>query len=180
MLLTLHETLLFVAPETVEVKVCELPKSTDAVAGVTVTLTEEGIGGGGVGMTELAIAPPQPAAHAAAASRARTSAAERGCTVAQESETAFSERGRMHWRNAGEVPARLAMAELEARSRNSPGKHGKLLESRDLGCALLRKWNAARKSKARGEVGPAPVLELGCRRSVSFANCARWPGSRLE
>src|SRR5216684_4156690 len=127
MLLTLHETLLFVAPETEEVKVCELPKSTDAVAGVTVTLMEEGVGVGDVGVTELAIPPPQPAAHAAAARRVRISAAEGDCTVAQESVTAFSERGRMHRRNAGEVPARLSTAEPEACSRNLPGTHCKLL-----------------------------------------------------
>ena len=56
--LTVQETLVFVAPDTAEVKVCELPKSTDAVAGVTATLMEEGVG---VGTTELAIPPPHPA-----------------------------------------------------------------------------------------------------------------------
>ena len=61
--LTVQETLVFVAPDTAEVKVCELPKSTDAVAGVTTTLMEEeeGVGVGGVGTTELAIPPPHPA-----------------------------------------------------------------------------------------------------------------------
>ena len=59
--LTVQETLVFVAPDTAALKVCELPKSTDAVAGVTTTLMEEGVGVGGVGTTELAIPPPHPA-----------------------------------------------------------------------------------------------------------------------
>ena len=58
---TIQKTLVFVAPDTDEVKVCELPKRTDAVAGVTTTLMEEGVGVGGVGTTELAIPPPHPA-----------------------------------------------------------------------------------------------------------------------
>ena len=67
------------------------------MAGVTVTLMEDGVGAGtgGFGTTEPAIPPPQPAAHATAASSANNSPAEDGCTVAQESVTAFSERGRM-------------------------------------------------------------------------------------
>ena len=61
--LTVQEALVFVAPDTAALKVCELPKSTDAVAGVTTTLMEEeeGVGVGGVGTTELAIPPPHPA-----------------------------------------------------------------------------------------------------------------------
>ena len=59
--LTVQETLVLVAPDTAEVKVCELPKRTDAVAGVTATLMDEGVGVGGVGATELAIPPPHPA-----------------------------------------------------------------------------------------------------------------------
>jgi len=51
----------FVAPDTAEVKVSELPRSTDAVAGATATLMEAGVGVGGIGTTELAIPPPHPA-----------------------------------------------------------------------------------------------------------------------
>ena len=95
--MTLHRTRVSVVPVTAEAKVCGLPSRTDAVAGVTVTRMEDGVGvgTGGFGTTELAIPPPQPAAHAAAASSANNSPAEDGCTVAQESVTAFSERGRM-------------------------------------------------------------------------------------
>ena len=59
--LTVQETLVFVAPDTAEVKVSELPRSTDAVAGATATLMEAGVGVGGIGTTELAIPPPHPA-----------------------------------------------------------------------------------------------------------------------
>jgi hypothetical protein len=110
--LTIQETLVFVAPETAEVKVCEVPKSTDALAGVT--LMEEGVGVGGVGITELAMPPPHPAAHAAVARKSRIRIArECCCASALESVKAFSERGRMKWRNAGEVPAKVAIAETE-------------------------------------------------------------------
>src|SRR5882757_6785763 len=110
--LTVQETLVFVAPDTAEVKVCELPKSTDAVAGVTATLMEEGVGVGGVGTMELAIPPPHPATQTAIATKSGVCGArECECAVARESVTAFSERGRMHWRNAGEVPAKAAIAE---------------------------------------------------------------------
>ena len=65
--------------------------------------------------------------------------AERESAVGRESVTAFSERGRMHWRNAGEVPAKAAIAHGELCLGNWPGKHGKMLELRELGWVLLRK-----------------------------------------
>jgi hypothetical protein len=54
-----------VVPVTVGVKVCALPKSKEAVAGVRVTLTEDGAGKGGGGCIaeELVTALPQPRAH---------------------------------------------------------------------------------------------------------------------
>jgi len=95
--LTLQETMLFVAPETREVKVCESPNSTDAVAGFTVTLMEERLGVGGVGMTELAIPQAHPAAHIAVARKSRIRRQkECGCASALESVTALSERRRMN------------------------------------------------------------------------------------
>jgi len=64
---------------------CVLPKRSEAVAGVMVTVTEEEGGGGGGGgtTTELALAPPvlpaQPSVQAAAPRRMRSgSAAKRG------------------------------------------------------------------------------------------------------
>jgi hypothetical protein len=44
--LTLQVTLVSVAPVTVAVKVCALPKSSEAVAGVMATLMEDGVGVG--------------------------------------------------------------------------------------------------------------------------------------
>jgi hypothetical protein len=41
--LTLHETSVSVAPVTVAVKVCVLPKRGDAVAGVMAMLVDEGV-----------------------------------------------------------------------------------------------------------------------------------------
>jgi hypothetical protein len=83
--LTLQETVVSMAPVTVARKVCVLPKRSEAVAGVMVTVTEEEGGGGGGGgtTTELALAPPvlpaQPSVQAAAPRRMRSgSAAKRG------------------------------------------------------------------------------------------------------
>ena len=82
--LTLQETVVSVAPVTVAVKVCVLPKTSEAVAGVMVTVTEEEGGGGGGGTTtELALVlpvlPAQPSVQAAVAKRMRSgSAAKRG------------------------------------------------------------------------------------------------------
>ena len=64
-------------------KVCVLPKRSEVVAGATVTVIEEGVGGGWTA-AELAPAPPllpaQPTVYAAVARRARIgSAAKRGC-----------------------------------------------------------------------------------------------------
>src|SRR5437879_10108291 len=74
--LTLHVTLVSVAPVTVAVKVCELPKSTETVAGVTVTLMEDGVGvgggmGGGGGWTTAESPLAQPAAHVTVAKRTK-------------------------------------------------------------------------------------------------------------
>ena len=83
--LTLQVTLVSVAPVTVAVKVCELPKSTETVAGVTVTLIEDGVGvgggtGGGGGWTTAESPLAQPAAHATAAKRVKiVSAGKCGC-----------------------------------------------------------------------------------------------------
>lgn len=45
--LTLHETVVSVAPVTVAAKLCVFPKRSETVAGVMVTVIEEGVGGGG-------------------------------------------------------------------------------------------------------------------------------------
>ncbi len=86
--LTLHETVVSVAPVTVAAKLWIFPKRSETVAGVMVTVIEEGAGGGGGGgaTAELAPAPPllpaQPTAHAAVARRARIgSVARRGCSA---------------------------------------------------------------------------------------------------
>jgi hypothetical protein len=103
--LTFQATRASVAPLTVALKVCEVPSSVDTVVGVTVTVMEGGVGAGVVGVIDPVGPPPQPAAHAAK----ETSAMIRGpaesiCAVALDWATAICERGRMHWRNAGEWP----------------------------------------------------------------------------
>lgn len=55
---------------TVAMNSCVLPKRTEPLAGVTVTLTERG-GGGGGGATEPAPPPPQPSVHAPVARSTR-------------------------------------------------------------------------------------------------------------
>src|SRR6266849_6607843 len=80
MALTLQETVVPAAPVTVAVKVCVLPKRSEAVAGVMVTVTEEEGGGGGGGTTTgLALAPPvlpaQPSVQAAVERRMRSGSA---------------------------------------------------------------------------------------------------------
>jgi hypothetical protein len=62
------------APVTVGVKACVLPKSSEAVAGVTVTPTAEivGVGGGGTA-EELSTPLAQPTVNPLLMSRARTS-----------------------------------------------------------------------------------------------------------
>jgi hypothetical protein len=85
MLLTLHVTLVSVVPVTVAVKVCWLPKSTETVAGVTVTLMEDGVGvgggvGGGGGWTTAESPLAQPATHVTVAKRTKiVSAGKCGC-----------------------------------------------------------------------------------------------------
>ncbi len=84
MALTLQETVVSAAPVTVAVKVCVLPKRSEAVAGVMVTVTEEEGGGGDGGTTtEFAFAPPvlpaQPSVQAAVERRMRSgNTAKRG------------------------------------------------------------------------------------------------------
>ena len=72
MALTLHETVVSAAPVTVADKVCVLPRRSEAVAGVMVTLMDEGGGGGGI-IVELApaVLPAQPTVLVAAARRVR-------------------------------------------------------------------------------------------------------------
>ncbi len=74
--LTLQVTLELVVPLTAALRLCDAPKSTDAVAGDTVTLTEEGVGGGGAGVTEPASPPAHPAPKADSAKRVEISPAE--------------------------------------------------------------------------------------------------------
>jgi hypothetical protein len=108
--LTLQETLLFVEPVTVALRLCEVPNSKDAVAGDTATLTG-GVDGAGAGVGDVdatgpAIPPLQPAIQAAVARRPKISRdGECGNSAAQELMTMFGERGRMQRRNAGEGPA---------------------------------------------------------------------------
>jgi len=71
---TLHDTVVSLAPVTVGVKACVLPKSSEAVAGVTVTPTAEGVGVGGGGTAEeLATLLPQPMVNPLLMRRAKTS-----------------------------------------------------------------------------------------------------------
>jgi hypothetical protein len=75
------------------VKVCELPNSSEAVAGVTVMLMEVGGGGVGGGTAEVVTLPPQPAMHAAEANSMRIgSAVDRNGKFTQEALFAFCER----------------------------------------------------------------------------------------
>jgi hypothetical protein len=71
--LTLHDTVVSLAPVTVGVKACVLPKSSEAVAGVTVTPTAEIVGVGGGGTAEKLVTPlPQPTVNPLLMRRART------------------------------------------------------------------------------------------------------------
>jgi hypothetical protein len=108
--LTLQETLVLLVPVTVAAKVCVLPKTIEAVAGVMVTVMEEGVGGGGggsgVGLT-LPVLPAQPRVHAAKARRVRIGSVAKCRRVAvRDSLRPFCERGHMKWRNAGEGPGK--------------------------------------------------------------------------
>ena len=69
--LTLQVTLVSVAPVTVAVKGCALPKRSDAVAGVTLMLTEDAVGVGGGGWT-TAETPLQPAVNEIVTTRTRS------------------------------------------------------------------------------------------------------------
>jgi hypothetical protein len=73
--LTLQDTSVLVAPVTVGVNVCVVPKSSEAVRGVTLTLTEAGAGVGGGGWTTgvLATKLAQPRVLPALTSRTRVS-----------------------------------------------------------------------------------------------------------
>ena len=71
--LTVQMTFVSVAPVTVAVKLCALPKRSEAVAGAMVTLTDEGDGsGGGGGWTTADNPPAHPAAHVTVARRSNT------------------------------------------------------------------------------------------------------------
>ena len=65
---TLQITLVFVVFVTVAANVCEFPRRTDTVVGVTVTVIEGG-GGGGGGNTSDPVAPPQPGSPPAESSK---------------------------------------------------------------------------------------------------------------
>jgi hypothetical protein len=137
--LTFQETEVLVEPVTVALRVCDAPKSTDAEAGDTVTLRKEGVGGGGVGVTEPVSPPAQPATLAAKARRAKTKGAgECGCAAAQDWVTLIGERGRMHWRNAGEGPARRNAACACDAFFGWIREVGKLLELRVLAQLITR------------------------------------------
>ena len=128
--LALQETPVLVEPAMVAFRVCDAPKRTDAEAGVTVTLTEEGVGGRGVGVIEPVSPPAQPATLAAKARKAKTKGAEESSwAAALEWVTVMCERGRMLWRNAGEGPAGRRES-LHTTSLQRAGQNdGKLLES---------------------------------------------------
>jgi hypothetical protein len=101
--LTLQETVVSVAPVTVAAKVCVLPKRSETVAGVMVTVIEEGVGGGTTAEPAPPLLPAQPTEHAAVARRARIgSAAKSGCAAPLDSVQAFCGRGRM----CGEMQAK--------------------------------------------------------------------------
>jgi hypothetical protein len=65
-LFTLQVTLVSVVFVTVAVRVCEFPRRTDPVVGVTVTVTDGGGGADGGGDVTEAGPPPQPSSHIAA------------------------------------------------------------------------------------------------------------------
>ena len=109
--LTAHDTSMFVVFVTVAAKVCELPKITAPLVGLTVTTMAGGGGGGGGGvMTELK-PPPQPCNHALAASVSRQMNFDstRHCNelALVVGFDFLRERNRMAQWNAGEVPAKL-------------------------------------------------------------------------
>ena len=68
-----------VAPVTVAVKVCALPKTSEMAAGVMVTVMDEGDGAGAGGGTTAAFVPPvlpaQPSVKAAEEKRIRSGSA---------------------------------------------------------------------------------------------------------
>ena len=134
--LTLQDTSVLVAPVTVPVNVCVVPKSSEAVKGVTLTLTEAGagVGGGGWATGDLATKLAQPMAHPAATSTARVSTiGERLCDALCEWLPASCERGRMVRRNAGEGPQESVLCSVIAFFlEETPGTR-KLLERRRLG-----------------------------------------------
>ena len=89
---------MLVEPVTLGVKVCVLPRRTEDVVGVRVTLTEEGVrvGAGDDGLTEVDTPPLQPRVHAAVTRRTRTAGAgKRDCAALRGLLPAFCKRGRM-------------------------------------------------------------------------------------
>ena len=127
---------MLVEPVTLGVKICVLPRRTDDVAGVRVTLTEEGVrvGAGDDGLTEVDTPPLQPRVHAAVTRRTRIAGAGKcDCAALQELLPAFCERGRM----LGEMQAKGQDTELGAAREPSLQRQSqrrcKLLEVRGLG-----------------------------------------------
>jgi hypothetical protein len=166
--LTLHETVVLLAPVTVGVKACALPKRSEAVAGVRVTLMEDGVGvgvgGGGGGWTadELVTALPQPTVNPMASRRARSTHSQARNGVGwRRPMLAFCERGRMVRRNAGEGPAENLREATAANIHLEKASQRKLIETQALPWMSARKLSRRETVKAALDDCPAPVLELG-------------------
>src|ERR1700720_3726637 len=111
--LTLQETPVSVVPVTAGINVCVVPKSSEADRGVTLTLSEVGVGVGGGSWTtgELVTRLLQAKPHAVLRSRARVSTlGKRQCGTLRERVPASWERGRIAGRNAGEGPVKASCA----------------------------------------------------------------------
>jgi hypothetical protein len=79
----------------------------------------------------------------------------------------------MPWRNAGEGPAEKFGESRPAIVRLKEGQGGKLIETRALRLAVVRRPITPQNANAGVDILVHPVLELGRKRSVPFGKCLR-------
>src|SRR5579859_3691965 len=150
--LTVQETLVSVVPVTFARKVCEVPRRSEAAAGVTVTAIAAGTGGGSGGVatgevTLLTVLAAQPWLQAAAARSTRNGRAMNGRWSTQAL-LPFCERGRMPRRNAGEGPRGEIRTPRLAKFCSRKGGPRKRIELRELKSFISRIGNV--RSGAKG------------------------------
>jgi hypothetical protein len=156
-------------------KVCALPNSSEADAGVMVTLMEDGVGVGVGGGWTTAETPLQPTAHTTVPRRTRTESAGRyGCDARCWLLTAFGEMGRMQQRRQAKGQGKK-QARVRRRKRGaSESGDCKLLELRVLGQVLARTGSSA--SALSGSSGDEIRIvgyrfETVLKEAVPFVNC---------